>query len=248
MTKEVNANSKDILISEDANTSFEGVLVEMRGKGSISNPHILDLIDECIKDMKNINFGLTSQDFITYDDIIFEEGDTIRTFGTMFLPDASSDDFKMVLNRHMFEEPDEAIKNTIYHELCHYVVDKIAIDKGIFYEKYPGKWYMNTNHYGARNYKGHGSMWQYIANRVSNALGIKISRTDSYETHTGVGAHAEDNYKYIVKCKHCGRVFKYTKRTAFIKSIFDNEGHSNDWYCICDDGTKCHDFEIVKGK
>lgn len=217
-------------------------LLEMRGKGNISNERILKYVEECINDLKKINFGNIDTDCLTYDDIDIEEGDTNHTFGAMFLPLNGVGNFKLVLNKYMFDEPEEAIKNTIYHELCHYITDKLAIDCGAIYTK-NGKWYI-SNH--AKEYHGHGKMWKHIADVVGNAVGHDITRTNSFDLHTGVGKHYNDNVKYIVKCKHCGNEFRYTRKSPFIKSIIDGNGHT-DWYCNCSDGTKSHDFEIIKG-
>ena len=220
---------------------------EMQGKGNISNNLILTYIEECIKTLKPFSWD-TPMDYlyITYDDIDLEEGDTTRTFGTMYLPKYQGGNFKLVLNKHMFDEPEEAIKNTIYHELCHYIVDKIAIEKGIIYMK-NGHWYINSNNYYANDYKGHGKKWQEVAAKVGRITGQDITRTNSYDLHTGVGAHAQDKYKYIVKCKHCGNEFKYMKRTDFVDEVINGRGHSKNYWCRCKDGTKSQDFEIVKG-
>ena len=221
-------------------------LLEMRGKGNISDEKILRYVDECIAELKKLNFT-NDDDCLTYDDIDIEEGDAMGVFGTMFLPNASSDNFKLVLNKYMFNEPEEAIKNTIYHELCHYITDKLAIDCGAFYEKYPGKWYMDNDIWNAKDYKGHGRIWKYVAKTVGSAVGHDITRTNDFDLHTEVGKHYNENVKYIVKCKHCGYEFKYNRKTPFIKSILDGNGHTDNWWCKCNDGTKSHDFEIIKG-
>ena len=232
----------------DEDKYLDESLTEMRGKGNISDRKVVQYIEECIEEMKKINFGFPEEDVLTYDDIDCEEGDTARTFGTMYLPHNGEGNFKLVLNRHMFNEPEEAIKNTILHELCHYVVDKIALDCGAIYSK-NGKWYLNNrDFYNAKDYTGHGKLWKFVASKVSNATGQDITRTNSYDMHTGVGSHANDSYKYIVKCKHCGNEFKYMKRTKFVDAVISGNGHVEDWWCNCSDGTKGQDFEIVRGK
>ena len=231
-----NENLKDEVVNE-----------AMKGRNSLTDERVKKYVEECIEKMKTINYGLIDQDALTFDDIDVEEGDSTRTFGVMQLPKDDFSNFKLILNKHMFEESEEAIKNTIYHELCHYVVDKLAIAKDIFYNA-NGSWYMRTRLPFAKNYRGHGAMWKNIARIVGNATNQNIQRTGDYEMHTGVGKHAEDSYKYIVKCKHCGNEFKYSRMSPFIKDVITHDGHSEDWYCTCNDGTKSHDFEIVKGK
>ena len=226
--------------------TVEESLLEMRGKGNISDDRLLRYVDECIAELKKVNLGFTDIDMLTYDDIVVEEGDAMRVFGTMFLPDASGN-FKLVLNKHMANEPEEAVKNTIYHELCHYIVDKLAIDCGAFYEKRPGKWYLSSDIWNAKDYKGHGKVWKYVANKVGNAVGQDITRTNDFDLHTEVGKHYDENVKYILKCKHCGYEFKYNRKTDFVKDVLDGNGHTSNYWCKCDDGTKSHEFEIIKG-
>lgn len=237
----------DYQISDKEDEIIDESLLEMKGKGNISDEKFLRYVDECIDELKKMNLGLKDTDMLTYDDIDIEEGDAMGTFGTMFLPNASSSNFKLVLNKHMFNESEEAIKNTIYHELCHYITDKLAIDCGAFEERSPGKWYLNNDVWGAKDYKGHGRVWKYIASRVGSAVGQDITRTNTFDLHTEVGKHYDENVKYIVKCKHCGYEFKYNRKTDFIKDVLNGNGHTSNYWCNCGDGTKSHEFEIIKG-
>lgn len=218
----------------------------MRGKGSVSDSRILQYVEECIDTMKGLSFGFVNEDCLSYDDIDVEEGDTTRTFGTMLMPKTPDDNFKLVLNKHMFDEPEEAIKNTILHELCHYVVDKVAIDRDVVTYK-NGGWYLRTNLPFANELKGHGNVWKKVASKVGDATGQDITRLGSYDVHTGVGQHAKDVAKYVIQCKNCGRQICYNRRTKFINAVIDGNGHTNSWWHNCPDGKECHDFEIVKG-
>ncbi len=235
-----------LLLDFNIDEELDESLLEMRGKGNISDEKILKYVDECIADLKKLNFGFSEEDCLTYDDIDVEEGDANRTFGTMFLPHNGQGNFKLVLNKYMFNESEKAIKNTIYHELCHYIVDKIAIEKGIIYSNGKG-WYIRNSYPYAKDYKGHGKIWKRVADIVGRAVDHDITRTNDFDLHTEMGKHYDENVKYIVKCKHCGNEFKYNRKTDFIKSILDGNGHTDTWWCQCDDGTKSHDFEIVKG-
>lgn len=235
-------STSDIIISSSE------VLNEMKGINTISNPKILKYIEECIEEVKKLEF-FSKYDYLylTYDDIDFKEGETMHTFGQMSMPKYLNGNYTLTLNKHMYEEPEEVIKNTILHELCHYIVMKTAVEKGRFYFK-NGIIYVNRReYYDAGDYKGHGRVWKSIAQQVGQATGQDITRTNSYDMHTGVGAHAEEKYKYIFKCKHCGTEFKYAKKTRFVKAVLDGNGHTDKWWCNCNDFTKCHDFEIIKG-
>lgn len=74
---------------------------------------------------------------------------------------------------------------------------------------------------------------------------------DSQKTEANLvemkGKSTIDSYKYILKCKHCGSEFKYTRMTNFVKDVLSNDGHAKHYWCCCKDGTKGQDFEIVKG-
>lgn len=232
----------------NVNFNMPKIFEAMRGKRAITSPQIARYIEECIAVMKQIKFGFKDEEkILTYNDIDTEEGSTISTFGVMSLPTRGSNNFKLVLNKHMFTESEEAIKNTIYHELCHYVVSKIAINLDIIYTK-NGKWYHNkSSHYNFSDFKGHGYQWKRVANIVGRATKQNITRTNTYDVHTGVGAFAETKYKYIVKCKNCSKEFKYTKRTKFINAVLAGNGYTENWWCNCPDGRKGHYFEIIKG-
>lgn len=225
------------------------VLKEMKGKQSVSNTRILQYVNDCIESMKTLHYDGMFDSYINFEDIDIEEGDTLNTFGTLLLPKTLGGAFKLVLNKYMFDEPEETIKNTIYHELCHYVVCKIAIEHGLLY-RVGGKWYLKRYEDGltGSDYNGHGTVWKNIAKKVGQAFNQTINRTNTFDTHTGVGAHASNNYNYVVRCKHCGTIFHYTRMTGFVKSILDGNGHTATWWCRCKDGTKGHDFEIIKGE
>lgn len=199
----------------------------MVGKGSISNDKIIGYINDCIDAMKKLNFKTKSGQVIDYSDIDCKEGSTTNTFGTMSLPNTSGGNFTLTLNKHMYEEPEEAIKNTILHELCHYVQDKQAIDVGAIYN-FGGKWFGDKRK-GYDQYKSHGNVWKNIARIVGNATNQNITRTNNYNTHTGVGQHYEDNVKYIVKCNNCGNEYKYQKMTDFVKNP-NMKSKYGDWY------------------
>lgn len=228
---------------------MEKIKEAMKGKRLIKNPLIIRYIDECIEDMKKMSFGFKDEkQILTYDDIDAEEGSTLNTFGVMSLPPTGIGNFKLILNKHMFNDPEEAIKNTIYHELCHYVVYKVAIHLEIIYTK-NGKWYKNKKHNAVyRQYSGHGSNWKRVAAIVGKATNQDITRASNYDAHAGVGDYAESRYNYIIKCSNCGREFKYVKRTEFVSAVLNGNGYTENWWCNCDDGKKGHHFEILKGK
>ena len=232
------------------------VVEAMTGKAPLKDERILGYIDDCIKEIKkiNFNFGSNIKNELTFDDINVEEGETMHTFGTFRWPEVYSfSSYKMegnstlILNRQMFSEPEEAIKNTILHELCHYIVYKWGRKLGVYYPK-NGDWFINRHLGDKSDWSSHGRLWRQVAAKVSAATGHDIKRTDSYATHTGVADYANSKYNYILKCKHCGNEFKYTRKTNFVKDTLAGNGHADNWWCNCGDGTKSQDFEIIKGK
>lgn len=214
---------------------------------AITDRKILRYIDECIANMKQLRFGFKNEEqILTYDDIDIKEGKALHIFGSMKLPSTINGNFKLIINKYSFAEPEEVVKNTIYHELCHYVVDKLAISLGIFYYK-DGRWYNNRADSRLVYFSSHGQHWKNVANAVGRAFKQNISRTGSFDLHTEVGAHTETKYNYIIKCKHCEREFKYAKKSKFVAAVLAGGGITTTFYCKCPDGTKGRFFDIVKG-
>lgn len=203
---------------------------------NLINPHIGNLVDSCIQDLKD--FGIMPFDW--GDDIDVEETDSVHTFGSMRFQKASGGNFTLSLSKHLFNEPDKNIKNTIYHELCHYIQYKQWIEEGIVY--WDGIKLKCTPEYRTWEESSHGGRWQRIANDVSRLTGSKITRTNNYEFHNEVGKVAEKRYKYIFHCKKCSSQFKYMKETDFVKDVLSGNGHSTHYWCHCGS----HDFDIER--
>lgn len=199
----------DIKLNESLNENIQ--LAEMKGKLSITEEKIITYINDCIKDLKSLGYNIDN-------DIDFMWGEASGTFGTMFWPDNENSNYILVLNKHMIDEPEEAIKSTIYHELAHYINNKQLLDKGIAY------WYdYDRLKWDSRLYKqgihgSHGQWWQKVVNNINSKLGTNISRTSNYQLHTGVGDYAKTKNKYMVTCKNCGNVLTYSRKTDFVKN------------------------------
>lgn len=208
----------------------------------ITNPKIVNYFEDCVETLKDLdimprNWG---------NDIKLTQNKALHTFGSMMAPRFSYLPFELQLSVHLFPESEDNIKNTIYHELCHYIQMKEQLEEGILWFGDRGL-YMTRE--GDTSYESpHGGRWQGIAKRVSIATGQNIQRTDSYNFHTNVGKEHDKAVRYILKCKHCGNEFKYLKRTEFIDSVLRGNGHSDNWWCKCRDGYKSHDFEIIKAE
>lgn len=209
----------------------------------LTNEKIIKYINECIEELRKLGYEINN-------DIEFYEGEGTGTFGSISLPQYGYEyPFILVLNKYMFNEPEEAIKNTIYHELAHYIhMNNYIGNDYIFYDYDKGKWFIRKNLYGVEPYKGHGKEWKKIADNISNKLGIKISRTDDYETHTGVGQQYEEKVRYIVRCKHCGQELKYMKKTEFVKDPNVKIPGKDKYKWRCGNCNTSGEFEVIEVK
>lgn len=217
-----------------------GRLLEMKGTESINDNHMWDLIHECIDDIN------TKTDYQIEDDLMWLFGETTGSFGTTFYPTYEFGEFLIVLNKHMVGEEDNAIKNTICHELCHYIHNKEMLENGILY------WYdEDTLRYSKKYQRGrdssHGQRWKQIADEVSVKLQLNppISRTNTFQLHNNVGEYAKSKSKYVITCKNCGQVYTYQKATPFAKNP-NQELRPGKYRWTCG---KCHrggNFEVEK--
>ena len=81
-----------------------------RNKQAITNPHILELIQECVTNTKDMGFSLPSS--LRF----LERKNTKRSAGTAFCIKKV-----IVLSNFIYKEKDDAIKSVIYHELGHII-------------------------------------------------------------------------------------------------------------------------------
>lgn len=96
---------------------------------------------------------------------------------------------------------ENAIKNTIMHELIHSIQ-------------------------GCMN---HGCKWKNIAHQVNSFYGYNVQRTNSYKEYDSVYTPHALPYKYMIRCKHCNKIWKYKKTTNIIKELQQNNASS--LYC-----------------
>ena len=86
---------------------------------------------------------------------------------------------------------DKSINNTIIHELCH------AID--------------------VKNNYQHNYIWKQLANDVGKIFNENIVRCA--KTSKEYIEEKRNRYKYIIKCKDCGKEYYYMKESKAIKNI-----------------------------
>lgn len=190
------------------NTSKKISLLEMIGGEMITEKNILSVIYACINTLKDMGYNIGS-------DIYFLWGDSPRVFGEMQFPKYEGGYFSLVLNKHMLNDSEDSLKSIIYHELAHYICYKEQFDDGVLY-------WIDDKVYHKKDYdkveeSTHGKRWKRIANNISGKTGVKISITDSFDSHKDMEKYAEEKYKYIIRCKNCGQEYKYAKQTTFVK-------------------------------
>lgn len=175
---------------------------------------LLNLVDKCIDFLVSNGYGISKDDFEV------KELTGTQVFGRLTLRKNPHSPYILELNKYLVNEPEQAIKKTIFHELCHYLVNEYLIDQGLYYfdslaNKWKGtaQWQLNKSYYSA-----HGQFWKQIAAKVECLTGQDIQRTDTYNTHTEVGKVYDEKMKYIVHCKNCGNDIKYMKLTDFVKN------------------------------
>jgi len=189
----------------------------MTGKEYIYDDQINRCINEVIDDIN------TKTNYKINNNIEWMFGETSHTFGTTCWPKTASSKYTITLNKQMCGEDDNAIKNVIAHELCHYIHMEEQFERKIVY------WYnSHTLKYNQDiirrldkgQYSSHGSKWKLIADRVSKALQLNppITRTNTFELHNKVGEYKKSKEKYEVKCSNCGHTWHYQKATDFVKN------------------------------
>lgn len=82
---------------------------------------------------------------------------------------------------------------------------------------------------------GHDEEWRQIAKKVGRLYGIKIV----YKAPHSIKAK-EAAYRYVIKCDECGAVWRFMRRTRFVKAVMSNHGAT--WKCACGG----HHFSMVK--
>lgn len=207
--------------------------------GTMTDPELLGYVMECVKFLASKGYDAKMDDLAVYWD------ERTRRFGALGWPEYEGGPFRLYLSKHLKGEPEEVVKSTIYHELCHYLTDKKAFSDGAVYWSSQGRLKANVADFGRsyKKYLHHNEVWKKMAADVGALTGHNITRTDTYTNHTEVGKAYDAKVKYVAKCKHCGREFTATRLTPFMKSAI--QGNNAGWYCKCPDGYKGKDFDML---
>lgn len=114
----------------------------------------------------------------------------------------------VILNSKLLEEEENAVKNTILHELAH-----IA----------------------APEYSHHGYEWQCICEKIRRYTGQVITRTNPFSQHAAVKAHRDAAIRYEFVCPECGCHIRKIRRTRFVDEYdqLANDGGPKWWCARC---------------
>lgn len=100
--------------------------------------------------------------------------------------------------------PDEYIVNTIVHEICHMVE-------------------------GSRN---HDHLWKEAGEQVNTVFPyVRIEVYATPEETRLFNKQLPPRKEYRVHCEGCGHVYKFHRKTRFVKAVLENGGKG--WHCSC---------------
>lgn len=85
----------------------------------------------------------------------------------------------------------------------------------------------------------HTGKWKKLADLVNDCYMYNVSRTTSAKE---LGVIEEEDYNYIIACKHCGAHYHYYKETNFVKSVKNDTRRYRCGKC------KSDEFEMLKYK
>ena len=101
------------------------------------------------------------------------------------------DIFVIEINRKLLNRsvPEQSLRNTILHELCHTVEDGFGHKKG----------------------------WRSAANRIETEFDIHLTVTNTADSLYVFDADPDSAPKYIFRCCGCGQVIKRNRQSKFVK-------------------------------
>lgn len=184
---------------------------------ALSDERVYQYIVECIELLSENGLD------VTLDDMDLKESSSPSTLGSMEPPRHGYDNYTLTLSKYLFDSDEEQIKNTIYHELCHYLQFKALVKKGIATIDFMrglvwSPQYAHISKAEHDKYIGHGELWKYIADVVSKITGQSYSRLANAEETAAFDNAVKSNAKYVVRCKNCGNELPFMRKTAFVKN------------------------------
>ena len=118
-------------------------------------------------------------------------------------------EYTIEIGRQMMEAGEVAIRTILSHELIH----------------------------TCRGCQNHGKLWKQYAREMEKGYGYRLSRTSSYEELGLKEESRERRYKYVVRCKSCGKEILRQRESALTR----NPKH---YRCRCGGGLECRPVDI----
>lgn len=176
---------------------------------TLTDSRVIGIINKCIQEVTEMGYKVPAG-------IKYKTFKSVKTFGI-----CSYREHTLVLNEQLLKEDENCIRNTVMHELAHFIAGPRA---------------------------KHGPEWKKVANRISVATGLSITRTNPIASHAAVAEYRASKIKYRFKCKGCGCTLEYTKMTKFVRTYdetYETYGGEKKprWTCSCCGNT----FEMIKG-
>lgn len=158
----------------------------------LGDTRVLGWCKECVEIMNQIGYPIKDVDWRT--------GKSASWFGIAYKKINL-----IVLNQELLKEGEDAVKNTIFHELAH-----IA----------------------APEYAKHGYEWQCVCEKIRKYTGQVITRTNPFSQHQAVKVLRDSKIKYIFQCPECGCLIKCMKTTRFVRE-YNLTGVDDEpkWWC-----------------
>lgn len=187
---------------------FTLISESLRGKNSISDNEVLDLIDECMEICEKAGYHI--------DDLQLAEGQNFGTYGQFTFPkNPETGGGTLTLNSYTYKGDRNELKNTILHELAHYIDFWEQFDEGIiFFNRSCGKYQTRRDN----KFKPHGPRWKAIAAKLSRIGGVNIQRTGDVPIINDEGKSRKDVAKYVFKCEKCGSEISYMRSSKFTQT------------------------------
>ena len=175
-------------------------------------------------------------------DLILEWTDSTQSLGLLQWPRINPSPFILKLSNHIVNEPEEDIKDVIYHELIHYIDGQDAIESGIVWWDFARKAYM---HKRGTN-KPHGDSFKRLMRDVNSKLGTNITITGDINRYPDIDKKGMERKRYVVRCNSCGLELKYERESKFVRNPNMKSPYSDRYYWTCGRCGKSGEWETIK--
>ena len=84
-----------------------------------------------------------------------------------------------------------------------------------------------------RGCQNHGKKWKVMAQTMNAEYGYQITTTSSYEKMGLEKTEQQNQYKYMIQCRSCGKIIYRQRKSNLIT-------HTNHYRCKCGGFLKCY--------